>query len=169
MMPPSGRPAPSTSTTNTTFMLVFLLRDEGDLSEAEEWGGACRGSLLQHHLNHQLWRAAEKLAWLGRGLCPRKLVIVSPPTPNFLRGCLCAKAEAWSLLFFLFVRVLIFGNAQLCLYAGQNVNSQKTDTVVYHNVFCFFFFCMYMRITRIKECNGFHLDLGLALMDLICG
>lgn len=37
-------------------------------------------------------------------------------------------------------RFLIFGNAQLCLYAGQNVNAPKIDGVC-HNIF---FFLLYV-------------------------
>jgi len=47
--------------------------------------------------------------------------------------------------FLLFFRLLIFGNAQLCLYAGQIVNAPKIDTVDCHSDF---FFCMYTRIKK---------------------
>lgn len=102
-------------------------------------GGTAVGLVLQHHLNHQHWRAAEKPKGPGVVCVPGSSSSSHHQHPT---SCVAAFApklrrQAFFFLFLLFLRVLIFGNAQLCLYAGQNVNAPKIDTVVYHNVFSF--------------------------------
>lgn len=125
-----------------------------------------RTSPLKHH--HNIGVQAERHKGRGVACVPGS----SSSSHNHHRhptSCVAAFApklrrQAFS-CFLLFFRLLIFGNAQLCLYAGQIVNAPKIDTVDCHSLF---FFCMYTRIKK-KKCNGFHLDLGDTEMDLIKG
>lgn len=109
---------------------------------------------------------------MGRGLRPRKLITVSPkPTnhhPTFCVAAFAPKLRRQAFLGFVFVVFLIFGNAQLRLYAGQNVppphNLEKeTDTVV--SVFSFFLLYVHKDL---RKCNGCHLDSGRCGENVTC-
>lgn len=89
---------------------------------------------------------------MGRGLRPRKLITVSPkPTnhhPTFCVAAFAPKLRRQAFFGFVFVVFLIFGNAQLRLYAGQNVpppTTWKKKLILLFQCFLFFF-CMYTRI-----------------------
>lgn len=120
----------------------------------------------------ETWCASEEPEGWGRGLSPRKLLlliiiaVVSPPTavPTSCTATFCAKAEAssFALLFSLWFLFFVISNFfsffsemhNFCSYAGQNVNAPKLKR------FSFLFVCKWG-----LKC-GFHLELSNAQTDL---
>lgn len=127
------------------------------------WGGG-RVQHQQHHHNTDVRAGRRKRRGVACVPGSSSSSHQPPPTPNFLRGCFCAKAEASS--FFLFFIVFSSSNFRKCTTLFVRWPNCKCPK----NWYCWlsqWFFLLYVHKDKKKNCNGFHLDLGDTEMDLL--
>lgn len=152
---PTPTPTPLLLSPLTTVMLVlppgkrwgrFLWGREGREGTAEDGPWMCTSLLLtppwppRSTCSVKRARGLRDGAWPASQEAHHRLTKTHQPPPNFLCGCFCAKAEASSFFGFVFVVFLIFGNAQLRLYAGQNVPPPQPGKRNWYCCFSVFFF-----------------------------
>lgn len=133
----------------------------GDLSEAEEWGG-CRGSSSSTPpkpptLTLQLRRLQD---W-GVACVPGSSSLSHHRHPTSCAAAYAPKLRRQAYFFFFVCSCSNFRKCTTLFVRWPKCKFPKNWYCCLSQCFCFFFFCMYVRITRVKECNGFHLDLGL--------